>query len=371
MMTRPRGELAGRITALPQDTNINGDIFAGWLFSQMDLATSVMATKISNGRAVTIGIESMAFKKPVNVRDVVSFYVENTKIGRTSMTFNVEAWVNSDQIDQAQQVTSGKFTFVAIDNFGKPRAVDQLVEDITPIKPRRIKQSPLSTIAPKGALTHKITALPKDTNANHDIFGGWLFFQMDAAASVMATRLSNGRAATVGIESMTFKQPVRVGDILSVYVNTKNIGNSSMTFEVEAWVNIDRPELCQLVTTGKFTYVAIDKQGKPRPVIQATDTTPPATPPHSTARTTDSNCFYLMALIGLASCHIGLMIGIVAISSLLTINIAVSLPLIGLSAAGIGFFHHQLLKDTVPKSNITNDLEVHNLKSSNMIMEHL
>lgn len=122
-MTTPRGELTIQTLAMPADTNPNGDIFGGWLVSQMDLAAGVLAKKLSRGRAVTVAINSMTFLKPVHVGDVVSCHVELQKYGKTSMTIAVEVWAMPSNTLEKYKVTEGIFVFVAIDDQGKPRPV--------------------------------------------------------------------------------------------------------------------------------------------------------------------------------------------------------------------------------------------------------
>jgi acyl-CoA thioesterase YciA len=122
-MMMPRGEITIQTLAMPADTNANGDIFGGWLVSQMDLAAGVLAKKISRGRAVTVAINSMIFLKPVRVGDVVSCYVELMKHGKTSMTIAVEAWAEPAWDSSRYRVTTGIFVFVAIDDKGRPRQV--------------------------------------------------------------------------------------------------------------------------------------------------------------------------------------------------------------------------------------------------------
>src|ERR1044072_1504025 len=91
--TEPTGDLTIRTVAMPADTNANGDIFGGWLLSQMDLGGGVFASKIANSRTVTVAIEAMNFRKPVFVGDLVSVYANLVRIGRTSITVHLEAWV--------------------------------------------------------------------------------------------------------------------------------------------------------------------------------------------------------------------------------------------------------------------------------------
>ncbi|MFC3909779.1 acyl-CoA thioesterase [Legionella dresdenensis] len=123
MKDAPRGEITIQTLAMPADTNANGDIFGGWLVSQMDLAAGVLAKKIALGRVATVAINSMTFLKPVHVGDVVSCHVELIKQGNTSMTIAVEVWTQSAISLERFQVTEGTFVFVAIDEHGRPRQV--------------------------------------------------------------------------------------------------------------------------------------------------------------------------------------------------------------------------------------------------------
>lgn len=118
----PGGELALQTIAMPKDANYLGDIFGGWLLSQMDLAGAVLARRIARGRIATVAVDSMVFLRPVPVGAVVSCYARLLTIGRSSMQVMVEVWVG-DFAGEQQKVTEGKFTFVAIDENGRTRAV--------------------------------------------------------------------------------------------------------------------------------------------------------------------------------------------------------------------------------------------------------
>lgn len=122
-IVQPSGELTIQTIAMPTDVNPNGDIFGGWLVSQMDLAGSVMARQTAKGRTATIAIESMIFHKPVHVGDLVCCYAEIKKIGTTSMTIKIEVWTINSKTSEKQKVTEGIFIYVAIDDAGKPRPV--------------------------------------------------------------------------------------------------------------------------------------------------------------------------------------------------------------------------------------------------------
>jgi acyl-CoA thioesterase YciA len=121
---RPRGELAIRTLAMPADANPAGDIFGGWLMSQMDVAGGVTAAARARGRVATVAVQAMEFHRPVLIGDVLCCYVEIEKIGRTSITIRVEAWVQrGSDPDRLIKVTEGVFTFVALDKQGRPRPV--------------------------------------------------------------------------------------------------------------------------------------------------------------------------------------------------------------------------------------------------------
>lgn len=114
-----------RVTAMPADANAYGDIFGGWLLSQMDMGAGLIAARYSRGRAVTIAMDGMQFHKPVKVGDEVSVYGQMKKVGRSSMTIEIEAWRRHRHEEEQVRVTHATFTFVAIDDEGKPRAIEQ------------------------------------------------------------------------------------------------------------------------------------------------------------------------------------------------------------------------------------------------------
>ncbi|WP_290649496.1 acyl-CoA thioesterase [Aquisalimonas sp.] len=130
----------------------------------------------------------------------------------------------------------------------------------------------MSSDAPTGDLMLRTLAMPADTNPSGDIFGGWLLSQMDVGGSLLAVDHARSRVTTVAVESMKFHLPVYVGDVLCCYASLKRIGRTSITVDVQAWVlrgGAQRDRL--LVTDGVFTYVAMDKQGRPR-AVQAAET---------------------------------------------------------------------------------------------------
>ncbi len=121
---------------------------------------------------------------------------------------------------------------------------------------------------PKGELTVRLVAMPSDTNANGDIFGGWVLSQMDQAGGIAAVEAAEGRVVTVAIDAMHFIRPVKVGDVLCVYTSIDHIGRTSLKVHIEAWARRFRSHRREKVTVATFTFVAIDDQGKPRPVGQ-------------------------------------------------------------------------------------------------------
>jgi acyl-CoA thioesterase YciA len=120
MVDEPKGELVIQTIAMPKDTNAKGDIFGGWLMSQMDLGSSILASKTAQARVVTVAMEGLSFLQPVRVGDTVAVYASVEKIGRTSMTIPVEVWVTRYMTGEQLRVTHGVFIYVAVDNAGKP-----------------------------------------------------------------------------------------------------------------------------------------------------------------------------------------------------------------------------------------------------------
>jgi acyl-CoA thioesterase YciA len=122
---------------------------------------------------------------------------------------------------------------------------------------------------PNGDLTVRLIAMPADTNANGDIFGGWVLSQMDQAGGIAAVERAQGRVVTIAVDAMTFIRPVKVGDVLCVYTSVEKVGRTSMKIHIEAWARRFRGHLREKVTVATFTFVAIDEDGRPRPVPPA------------------------------------------------------------------------------------------------------
>ncbi|MEM1200891.1 MAG: acyl-CoA thioesterase [Pseudomonadota bacterium] len=120
----PQGELTTRTLAMPADANPSGDIFGGWVLSQMDIAGGIAAGQRAKGRVATVAVNAMTFIRPVNVGDILCVYATIERIGRTSISVNLEAWALRGRLGERVKVTEGTFTFVALDQDGNSRPVD-------------------------------------------------------------------------------------------------------------------------------------------------------------------------------------------------------------------------------------------------------
>ena len=132
----------------------------------------------------------------------------------------------------------------------------------------RASHQPPGLKLPKGKIPAlRVVPMPADSNQNGDIFGGWIMAQVDVAGGTVAGRVARGRVATVSVNSFLFKQPVQIGDVLSLYADVERIGNTSITVNVEVFAERGREEARVVkVTEATLTYVAIDPKGRPRPV---------------------------------------------------------------------------------------------------------
>ena len=118
-------------------------------------------------------------------------------------------------------------------------------------------------------LVLKVIPLPADVNANGDIFGGWVLSRMDQAGGIAGVERAHGRVVTITVDAMKFIRPVRVGDVLEVYTLVESVGRTSMKIHVEAWARRFETQIHEKVTDANFTFVAIDANGKPRPIPPA------------------------------------------------------------------------------------------------------
>jgi acyl-CoA thioesterase YciA len=123
MSNEPRGSLTIRTLAMPADANPSGDIFGGWVLSQMDIAASICAVDRAQCRTVTVALDAMSFISPVKIGDVLSVHTELRKVGNTSMDIYVEAWAKRGRLGKTDKVTEAMFKFVAVDEDGLPTPV--------------------------------------------------------------------------------------------------------------------------------------------------------------------------------------------------------------------------------------------------------
>jgi acyl-CoA thioesterase YciA len=122
----PKGrEVVLRVVPMPSDANYTGDIFGGWIMSQVDIAGSIPALRLARGRIATVAVNSFAFKQPVLIGDLVSFYAEIVRVGRTSITVDVEVYAERRTLQEVVKVTEATLTYVAVDDNRRPRPVNQ------------------------------------------------------------------------------------------------------------------------------------------------------------------------------------------------------------------------------------------------------
>ena len=122
----PKGrEVVLRVVPMPSDANYTGDIFGGWIMSQVDIAGSIPAMRLARGRIATVAVNSFTFKQPVLIGDLVSFYADIVRVGRTSITVDVEVYAQRRTLHEAVKVTEATLTYVAVDDQRRPRPVNQ------------------------------------------------------------------------------------------------------------------------------------------------------------------------------------------------------------------------------------------------------
>lgn len=121
--TEPTGALTIRTLAMPADTNPSGDIFGGWVMSQMDIAGAIAAVERAKGRVVTVAVEAMTFIAPVKVGDILCVYTAIERVGNTSITVGIEAWARRNRIADRVKVTDGRFVYVALGEDGKKTTI--------------------------------------------------------------------------------------------------------------------------------------------------------------------------------------------------------------------------------------------------------
>jgi acyl-CoA thioesterase YciA len=125
LTAEPEGALTIRTLAMPADTNPAGDIFGGWVMSQMDIAGAIAAVERAKGRVVTVAVEAMTFIAPVKVGDILCVYTSIERVGTTSITVSIEAWARRNRMDERHKVTDGRFVYVALGEDGEKRRIEQ------------------------------------------------------------------------------------------------------------------------------------------------------------------------------------------------------------------------------------------------------
>ena len=149
----PKGELASRTLAMPADSNPKGDIFGGWIMSLMDSAGKMSATPYAGGRVVTVAVSNITFLHPVHVGDTVCCYTDLKRLGRTSITLDVEVWVLRQGQGARIKVTDAEFTFVAVHEDGRPR---ELTSSNPKLQPRPAREGRRPSRQPKS----EVSAMP-------------------------------------------------------------------------------------------------------------------------------------------------------------------------------------------------------------------
>jgi acyl-CoA thioesterase YciA len=264
----PAPQPVTQIIALPEpaDTISLGEkyISAGWLLAQMDKAAGRAAYEHIKGRTVTVGINGMSFKKPVFVGDQVTIKSTLVSQGRTSVDLLIESYAKRKDTFDLVKVTEGVFSFVAIGEDHKPTPI--LTERPPGVAVKAFRQVHNAGQETRPAeTTLEIRAIPLPKNVNHlgDVFGGWILEQMDLACLNACRRYTGKDVATVGLEAMSFHQPVHVGDSVSFYVTVTHVGNTSITANVQTWARRKKDGSEVKVTEGLFTYVALDEKREP------------------------------------------------------------------------------------------------------------
>ncbi len=125
---QPSGEIVLRTLAMPKDANPDGDIFGGWVLSQMDIAGGIFIKNLISGRCVTVAVDSMTFHLPVFIGDVVCCYAKVQKVGKTSVKVKIETWITRQYSGELIKVTEGTFVYVALDEDRKPKRIDSILK---------------------------------------------------------------------------------------------------------------------------------------------------------------------------------------------------------------------------------------------------
>jgi len=245
--------LALRMMPMPADLNPAGDVFGGWIMAMVDIAGATAAIGRARSRVVTVAVNSFAFKQPVAVGDMVSFYAEVVSAGKTSVTVDVEVFAEQNPQDpRVVKVTEARLTYVAVDAEGGKRQIPAEAAAQLP----KLACPP----GPGKEVVLRVMPMPADLNPAGDVFGGWIMSMVDIAGAIPAIRQAKSKVSTVAVDSFVFKQPVSVGDLVTFYAELVSVGDTSVTVDVEVFAqrNPEDPEVVK-VTEAKLTFVALDE----------------------------------------------------------------------------------------------------------------
>lgn len=259
----PNAQLALRVMPMPADLNPAGDVFGGWVMSMVDIAGALPAIRRARSRVVTVAVNSFAFKQPVSVGDIVSFYGEVVAVGRSSLTVDVHVVAERNPAaPEVVKVTEARLTYVAVDEAGAKRLIGPADAGF--------ESGACPEIHSDKPLVLRMMPMPADLNPAGDVFGGWIMSMVDIAGAVPATPHARSKVATVAVDSFVFKQPISVGDVVSFYASISRVGKTSVTVDVEVFAerHPENPVVVK-VTEAKLTYVAVDEFRAKRPLSAA------------------------------------------------------------------------------------------------------
>jgi len=270
---------AVRVGMFPKDTNATGtNIFGGVILSHMDIAGAIAAREVTEHRVFTVSFDTVVFKQPVHIGDVLTCWSEVTKIGRTSITTRIT--VEAQRRGVFIPVTEGEAVYVAVDDDGHPVPVNSPLSSAEPCKcgavchhdsgrsvtPKAVRKkvAEFTLDSPKCPAV-RIGMFPKDTSvAGTNIFAGVILSHMDTAGVIATRDVTTNRVVTISFDKVVFKQPVHVGDVLTCWSEVTRVGRTSITTRIV--VAAQRKGVFIPVTEGEAVYVSVDSDGKPTPV---------------------------------------------------------------------------------------------------------
>ena len=268
---------AVRQVMFPKDCDPSGNIFGGIILSHIDIAGAIAAKKLTVHRLVTVSMDTIVLKKPVLVGDILTCWAEVVEKGRTSL--KVKITVESERQGQVIPVTEGYAKYVAVDKEHRSIPWDSPAGTVAQdsAAPVRARVEPKSLTKPillqlaendlSGAARRcpavRQAMFPKDTNPSGNIFGGIILSHIDIAGAIAAKQLTEHRVVTVAMDTVIFKKPVLIGDILTCWTEVIKKGRTSI--QVKVTVEAERHGEIISVTEGNATYVAVDKDHKPVP----------------------------------------------------------------------------------------------------------